>query len=62
MLMLERLVEGNGLHRRWEPISAISPELVRAGIASEDARFCRHHGFDFTAVKAAPAHYARDPG
>jgi monofunctional biosynthetic peptidoglycan transglycosylase len=61
-LMIERLAQGNGLHRRWEPITAISPDLVRAVIASEDARFCRHHGFDFEAMRAAAAHNARDPG
>ena len=31
-------------------------------IASEDSGFCRHHGFDFAAMRAAAAHNARDPG
>jgi monofunctional biosynthetic peptidoglycan transglycosylase len=62
VLMLERLAQGDGLHRRWAPIADISPDLVRAVIASEDARFCSHHGFDFAAMRKAAAHNARDPG
>jgi len=52
-LMLQRMVEGRGFDRRWVPISAISPTLVRAVIAAEDARFCEHHGFDILAIQKA---------
>ena len=31
----------------------ISPALVRAVIAAEDARFCEHHGFDLEAIEKA---------
>ena len=31
----------------------ISPCLVRAVMAAEDARFCDHNGFDFDAIRAA---------
>ena len=35
----------------------ISPYLGRAVIASEDQRFCSHHGFDWTSIdKAIAAH------
>jgi monofunctional biosynthetic peptidoglycan transglycosylase len=27
--------------------------LIRAAMAGEDARFCRHHGFDWGAVATA---------
>jgi monofunctional biosynthetic peptidoglycan transglycosylase len=33
----------------------ISPALVRAVIAAEDARFCEHHGFDLLAIRKAMA-------
>jgi monofunctional biosynthetic peptidoglycan transglycosylase len=33
----------------------ISPALVRAVIAAEDARFCEHHGFDLDAIQKAMA-------
>ena len=52
-LMVQRMVEGRGFDRRWVPISAISPTLVRAVIAAEDARFCEHHGFDVLAIQKA---------
>jgi monofunctional biosynthetic peptidoglycan transglycosylase len=47
------MVEGRGFDRRWVPIGAISPTLVRAVIAAEDARFCEHHGFDILAIQKA---------
>ena len=60
-LMVQRLVQGYGLDYQWRPISQISPDLTQAAIASEDARFCSHHGFDFTAMQKAMAHNERDP-
>src|SRR6185369_10967075 len=52
-LMAIRSFEGEGTTQRWMPYSEISPQLRRAVIASEDARFCQHHGFDWSAIKAA---------
>ncbi|HTU35666.1 MAG TPA: monofunctional biosynthetic peptidoglycan transglycosylase [Candidatus Acidoferrum sp.] len=42
-------------HERYEfvPLSRISPELQHAVIAAEDARFYRHHGFDWHAIEIA---------
>nr|WP_231711329.1 biosynthetic peptidoglycan transglycosylase [Xanthobacter dioxanivorans] len=37
----------------WTPIEMISPALVRAVIASEDAGFCSHWGVDFAEMRAA---------
>jgi len=45
-LMVLRVFEGEGLDRQWRPASAIAPNLFRAVIAAEDARFCEHFGFD----------------
>lgn len=39
----------------WQRIEAISPHLVRAAIAAEDARFCAHFGLDLDAIRAARA-------
>ena len=52
-LMVQRMVEGRGFDRRWVPLRAISPTLVRAVIAAGDARFCEHHGFDVAAIQKA---------
>lgn len=62
ILMIQRLFEGKGLDYRWRPLRKISPALVQAAIASEDARFCEHHGFDFQAIEKAMAANKRRPG
>lgn len=45
-LMIARWIAGAPVDRRWMPLEAISPELARAVIVSEDARFCFHYGVD----------------
>jgi monofunctional glycosyltransferase len=58
-LMLLRRVEGYGIHKSWSSFDHISANLVRAVIASEDTRFCSHHGFDWNAIEAAWDRYQR---
>ena len=58
-LMVERTFQGRGFERHWRDLERISPRLVRAVIAAEDARFCEHHGFDVGAIQKAMAHNAR---
>lgn len=52
-LMVIRLISGEGLHKTWKSYTDISPNLARAVIASEDARFCLHNGFDWRALDKA---------
>lgn len=52
-LMLIRAAQGAGIERDWRPLEAISPNLARAVIASEDTAFCGHGGFDWTAIETA---------
>jgi len=58
-LMFIRLGEqiANGeemkMRHRWVSLDEISPSLPRAVMASEDARFLDHHGFDFNAIEKA---------
>jgi len=52
-LMVTRMIEGEGLSYRWRSLDDISPRLVEAVIASEDARFCEHRGFDMKAIEKA---------
>ena len=61
ILMIERIAQGHGLRREWRPLSAIAPAVTRAAIASEDANFCRHKGFDFVAIHKALRHDERRP-
>ena len=53
LLMVQRVFEGKGWDYRWRSIDRMSPALVQAAIAAEDARFCEHHGFDFEAMEKA---------
>ena len=46
-VMIERLFTGNGLHKDWVSLDAMSPTLAAAVITSEDQRFCSHHGVDW---------------
>ena len=48
--------------KRWIPLDDMSPALVRAVIAAEDARFLVHHGIDVAAVRRAFAYNARHHG
>ena len=61
-LMAIRFFEHRGMDYRWRPMKQISPTLADAAIASEDAHFCAHHGFDFTAMEKAMAHNDKKPG
>ncbi len=45
-VMIQHWLSGRPVQQAWVPLSRISPRLQRAVIASEDARFCRHHGLD----------------
>jgi monofunctional biosynthetic peptidoglycan transglycosylase len=49
-LMMIRSIEGAPLHRDWVPLDRMSPSMVRAVVASEDEKFCVHHGFDWDAI------------
>ncbi|MEZ5955308.1 MAG: monofunctional biosynthetic peptidoglycan transglycosylase [Hyphomonas sp.] len=57
VLMVQRSFEGEKLRRQMVSIEDISPHLVRAVIAAEDARFCEHNGVDVDAIKKAIDEY-----
>lgn len=52
-LMVIRRFEGEPIRQRFVPLARISPALIRAVVASEDEKFCFHHGFDWDALGAA---------
>ena len=57
--MLERKMSGEVIIHPWTPIEKISPALVRAVIAAEDSRFCKHRGIDYEAVQKAAEQNAK---
>ncbi|HQU70561.1 MAG TPA: monofunctional biosynthetic peptidoglycan transglycosylase [Albidovulum sp.] len=42
-----------GVDRVWVPMEEIAPVMARAVVASEDANFCQHWGFDMQAIRKA---------
>ena len=46
-LMVIRLLEGEGLRKRWVSLDEVAPVLPQAVVAAEDNRFCEHAGFDW---------------
>ncbi|MDJ0607671.1 MAG: monofunctional biosynthetic peptidoglycan transglycosylase [Kiloniellales bacterium] len=58
-LMLIRLTEGEGLEKRWVPLSEMSRHVARSVLALEDNNFCRHAGVDWAELMAALSDYFR---
>jgi len=54
-LMLLRAIEGEPIHAPWLAARDIPQVIVEAVLASEDQRFCQHHGFDFQQIDKALA-------
>ena len=46
-------MDEHSITKDWEPLSNISPNLVRAVIGGEDSKFCSHNGFDTEAIEKA---------
>lgn len=40
-----------GTAREWVDLDQISPHMIRALVAAEDANFCSHWGFDMTEIR-----------
>ena len=49
------------LHHKWVSLDEMSPSLPVAVIASEDARFLEHHGFDYKAIEQAAIRNMKHP-
>jgi monofunctional glycosyltransferase len=52
-LMLQRWVSGQGSLHEWVNFEDMSPNVIRAVLVSEDARFCEHNGIDYEAIEDA---------
>ena len=53
VLMIQRAAEGETIRHYPVPLNRMSPHIVRAVIAAEDANFCTHDGFDIEAIQDA---------
>ncbi|MBL8671863.1 MAG: monofunctional biosynthetic peptidoglycan transglycosylase [Alphaproteobacteria bacterium] len=53
-MLADRLLgRAASIQHEWRSLSAIADALKRAVVASEDARFCRHAGFDWREIEDA---------
>ena len=50
-LMAWRYLTGAPVVRQWVDLSAMAAPLPRSVVASEDAKFCTHHGVDWGALR-----------
>lgn len=53
LMLIRAVADGAAIDKDWVGLDAVSPDLIRAVIASEDSGFCRHGGFDWTAIRDA---------
>ena len=66
-LMFIRLAQQAGegrelkLSHSWVPLEKIATDMPVAVIASEDANFMKHHGFDYTAIEHAAERNRKHP-
>ncbi len=51
--MMGDALNGRGVTKDWMSLDAMDPDMARAAIAGEDARFCSHSGFDYKAIANA---------
>ena len=51
--MMGDVLHGQLITKQWMAIDRMDPNMPRAAIAGEDARFCLHDGFDFSALRQA---------
>ncbi len=57
--MLGDATAGNGVAKEWMGLDRMDPDMARAVIAGEDARFCSHNGFDWRGIASAAYHNAQ---
>ena len=62
LLMTQRAMQGQEVERDCVSLDRISPRLVYAVIAAEDAKFCTHGGIDWDAIEQAREYNAKNPG
>ena len=53
LMIIRWITDGAGIDQHWVPLNRMSVNIQRAVIASEDARFCEHFGFDWTEINRA---------
>jgi monofunctional glycosyltransferase len=55
-------LRGANVQRAWVDLEDMTVNIAYAAVAAEDKNFCRHHGFDFDAIKQARRANAKGNG
>ncbi len=53
LMIIRKIEDGNKINKTWVELEKISPNLITAAVAGEDANFMNHSGFDFEAIEKA---------
>lgn len=53
LMLIRKVSEGISVKHTWVPIEKISPDMAIAVVASEDAHFMEHNGFDWEQIEQA---------
>lgn len=56
LMVIRTVGSSESIHHKWISLEDMPKDIVKAVIASEDAHFLNHNGFDFKAIKQAIEH------
>lgn len=56
LMVIRTVSSSESIHHKWISLEEMPEDIVKAVIASEDAHFLSHNGFDFKAIKQAIEH------
>ena len=56
LMVIRTVSSSESIHHKWISLEDMPKDMVKAVIASEDAHFLSHNGFDFKAIKQAIEH------
>ncbi len=56
LMVIRAVSSSESIHHEWISLEKMPKDIVKAVIASEDAHFLSHNGFDFKAIKQAIEH------
>ena len=56
LMVIRTVSSSESIHHKWISLEDMPKDIVKAVIASEDAHFLSHNGFDFKAIKQAIEH------
>lgn len=53
LMLIRKISDGTPINKTWTPLEEISPEMIVAVVAAEDAHFIEHNGFDWEQIGKA---------